>query len=58
MIKVNVEARSKPWQKKVKSPKKYFNQKLKKISKIIPFFKKKKYNFYYFTNKRAKYEET
>ena len=45
MIKVNVEARSKPWQKKVKSPKKYFNQKLKKISKIIPFFKKKNTTF-------------
>jgi len=31
----------KPWLKKVKSPKKYFNQKLKKISKIVHFFREK-----------------
>ena len=41
MIKVNVEVDCKPWFKKIKSPKKYFNKKLKKISKIVPFFKKK-----------------
>ena len=41
MIKVNVEVDCKPWLKKIKSPKKYFNQKLKKISKIVPFFKNK-----------------
>jgi len=41
MIKVNVEVNNKPWQKKIKSPKRYLNKKLKKISKILPFFKKK-----------------
>ena len=41
MIKVNVEVGCKPWFKKIKSPKKYFNQKLKKISKIVHFFRKK-----------------
>ena len=41
MIKVNVEVDYKPWIKKIKSPKKYFNQKLKKISKTVPFFKGK-----------------
>ena len=41
MIKVNVEVDYKPWLKKIKRPKKYFNKKLKKISKIVPFFKKK-----------------
>ena len=41
MIKVNVEVDCKPWLKKIKSPKKYFNQKLKKISKIESFFKRK-----------------
>ena len=41
MIRVNVEVDCKPWFKKIKSPKKYFNKKLKKISDIVPFFKKK-----------------
>ena len=41
MIKVNVEINNKSWHKKIKNPKKYFNKKLKKISKIIKFFKKK-----------------
>ena len=41
MIKVNVEVDCKPWFKKIKSPKKYFNKKLKKISKIVPFFQEK-----------------
>ena len=41
MIKVNVEVNCKPWFKKIKSPKRYFNKKLKKISKIVPFFKGK-----------------
>jgi len=45
MIKVNVEINNKSWHKKIKNPKKYFNQKLKKISKIIPFFKKKNVTF-------------
>ena len=38
MIKVNVEINSQSWHKKIKNPKKYFNKKLKKISKIIKFF--------------------
>ena len=42
MIKVNVEINNKSWHKKIKNPKKYFNKKLKKISKIVKFFKKKK----------------
>ena len=41
MIKVNVEVNNKPWNKKIKSPKRYFSKKLKKISKILPFFKRK-----------------
>ena len=41
MIKVNVEVDCKPWLKKIKNPKKYFNKKLKKISKIVPFFNEK-----------------
>jgi len=41
MIEVNVEVNSKSWQRKIKNPKKYFNQKLKKISKIIKFIKSK-----------------
>ena len=41
MIRVNVEVNNKPWNKKIKNPKKYFSKKLKKISKIVPFFKKK-----------------
>ena len=45
MIKVNVEVNSKSWHKKIKNPKKYFNKKLKKISKIIPFFKRKDVTF-------------
>ena len=45
MIKVNVEVNNKPWHKKIKNPKRYFNKKLKKIPKIIPFFKKKNATF-------------
>ena len=45
MIKVNVEVNNKHWQKKIKNPKRYFDKKLKKISQIIPFFKKKNVNF-------------
>ena len=41
MIKVNVEVDNKSWHKKIKNPKRYFNKKLKKISKIIKFFKGK-----------------
>ena len=45
MIKVNVTVNNKSWKKKIKNPEKYFNKKLKKISKIIKFFKKKKITF-------------
>ena len=45
MIKVNVEVNSKSWHKKIKNPKKYFSKKLKKISKIVKFFKKKNITF-------------
>ena len=45
MIKVNVEVNSKSWHKKIKNPKRYFNKKLKKISKVVKFFKKKNITF-------------
>ena len=45
MIKVNVEVNSKSWHKKIQNPKKYFVKKLKKISKIIKFFKGKNITF-------------
>ena len=45
MIKVNVEVNSKSWHKKIKSPKSYFSKKLKKISKIVKFFKGKNTTF-------------
>ena len=41
MIKVNVEVDNKSWHKKIKNPKRYFNKKLKRISKIVKFFKGK-----------------
>jgi len=45
MIKVNVEINNKSWHKKIKNPKRYFGQKLKKISKIVKFFKGKNITF-------------
>ena len=45
MIKINVEINNKSWKKKIKHPKKYFNCKLKKIPKIIKFFKNKNVTF-------------
>ena len=45
MIKVNVAINNKSWHKKIKHPKKYFNQKLKKISNIIKFFRGKNITF-------------
>ena len=45
MIKVNVEINNKSWHKKIKNPKKYFNQKLKKISKMLKLFKNKNMTF-------------
>ena len=58
MIKVNVEVNSKSWHKKIKNPKKYFDKKLKKISRNIKFFKGKKYDFYHFVDKLYKHEKT
>ena len=45
MIKANVEVNSKSWHKKIKNPKKYFSKKLKKVSKIVKFFKGKNVTF-------------
>ena len=45
MIKVNVEVNSKSWHKKIKNPKKYFRKKLKKILKIVKFFRKRNMTF-------------
>jgi len=45
MIKVNVEINNKSWHRQIKNPKNYFNKKLKKICKIISFFKKKNITF-------------
>ena len=45
MIKVNVEVNNKPWHKKIKNLKRYFDKKLKIISKIIPLFKRKNVTF-------------
>ena len=45
MIKVNVEVNNKSWHKRIKNPKKYFSKKLKKISKIVKFFKGKNVTF-------------
>ena len=45
MIKVSVAVNNKSWKKKIKNPKKYFNKKLKKISKIVKFFKGKNLTF-------------
>mgnify|MGYP001368320650 CR=1 FL=1 len=41
MIKVNVQIENKSWKKKIKNPKRYFERKLKKISKVLNFFKNK-----------------
>ena len=45
MIKVNVEINNKSWHKKIKNPKKYLSEKLKKIPKIVKYFKKKNITF-------------
>ena len=45
MIKINVEINNKSWHKKIKNPKKYFNQKLKKISTMFKLFKNKNITF-------------
>ena len=44
MIKVNVEINNESWRKTI-NPKKYFYKKLKKISKIVKFFKGKNITF-------------
>jgi probable rRNA maturation factor len=45
MIKVNVTINNKSWNKKIKYPQKYLSKKLRKISKIIKFFKEKNITF-------------
>jgi len=45
MLKVNVELNNRHWKTKIKDPKKYFIKKLKKIPKIIKFFKGKNITF-------------
>ena len=45
MIKVNVEINHRSWHTKIKNPKKYFEKRLKKIFKIVKFFKGKKIIF-------------
>ena len=45
MIKVNVEINNKSWHKKIKNPKKYFSKKLKKVLKIVKFFRKRNITF-------------
>ena len=45
MIKVNIEVNNKLWNEKLKNPNRYFNKKLKKISKIIKFFKNRNITF-------------
>ena len=45
MIRVNVEINNKSWHKKIQNPKRYFNQKLRKISRVIKFFKSKNITF-------------
>ena len=55
MIKANVIIGHYQWKKKIKNPNNYFKNKLKRISKI-PFFKKKKQEFSIFltNNKEMK----
>ena len=45
MIRANVEINNKSWHKKIKNPKKYFNKKLKIISKMFNLFKNKNITF-------------
>ena len=45
MLKVNVELDNRNWHNKIKNPKKYFIKKLKKVPKIIKFFKGKNITF-------------
>jgi len=45
MIKANVEIDNRSWHKKIKNPKKYFNKKLKIISKMFNLFKNKNVSF-------------
>ena len=45
MLKVNVELNNRNWHNKIKNPKKYFIKKLKKIPKIVKFFKGKNITF-------------
>ena len=50
MIKANVIIGHYQWKRKIKNPKNYFKNKLKRILKI-PFFRKKKTRIFYFFDK-------
>jgi len=45
MIKLNIEIDYAPWRNKIKNKENYFKKKLKKISEIVPLFKKKNITF-------------
>ena len=45
MIKVDINIGDKKWKKKIVNPDKYFAKKLKKVSKIVKFFKIKNITF-------------
>jgi probable rRNA maturation factor len=53
MIKVNVAVDNKSWDRKIVNSKEYFTKKLKKINKIVDFFKKKKITFTIFLTNSA-----
>ena len=45
MTKLNIEIDYAPWRNKIKNKENYFKKKLKKISEIVPLFKKKNITF-------------
>ena len=45
MIKVNVRINNKSWKKKIKRPENYFQKKVKKIPRVLRFFRGKKISF-------------
>ena len=51
MIKVNVEVNNKPWNKKIKNPKKYFSKKLKKINFQVLKLVKQQHRYFFKTTK-------
>ena len=54
MIRVNVEINSRSWHKKIKNPKKYFNEKLKKINLQVSKLVKQQHRYFLKTTKRKK----